>query len=236
MAKKRTEADHIATARAAILAAARDHVIFDGWSDETLRAARADAGIDPDLARLAFPRGALDLAVAFHREGDARLAAILAETDLSPLRYSDRVAAAIMQRLDIAAPDREAVRRGMAFFALPQHMAEGSKCLWHTADTIWTALGDTSGDLNWYSKRLILSGVYSSSVLYWLGDDSPDFAATRAFVDRRIANVMQFEKTKARVKDSRIYGAFRRGPGRLLDAIKAPGQGAPMDLPGRWPR
>lgn len=233
---RKTEANHIASVREAVLDAATVHVIFDGWSDTTMRAAIADAGADPALAKLAFPRGPVDLAVAFHMRGDDRLAEALAEEDLTSLRYSERVAAAVFKRLEIAAPDKEAVRRGVSLFALPIHAAAGAGCVWHTADTIWNALGDTSRDANWYSKRTILSAVYSASVLYWLGDDSPDAVATRAFVDRRIADVMSFEKTKSRVKGSRAYEMFRKGPGRLLDAIKAPGQGAPEDLPGRWQR
>lgn len=220
--------------RQAVLDAARAHVVFDGWSNETLVASGADAGLAPDELRMLFPRGALDLAEAFHLAGDALLAEAMAAADLSEMRYSDRVAHAIMLRLEIAAADREAVRRAATFFALPIHAVTGSKCIWHTADVIWTGLGDTSRDANWYSKRAILSGVYSASLLFWLGDESPDFADTRAFVDRRIADVMAFEKTKAKVKGTKAYELFRRGPGRLLDAIKAPGQSPAEDLPGYW--
>jgi len=230
----KTESDHIAETKAALLEAAKMHVLFDGWSAETLTLAVKDAEIDPGLARLAFPRGAIDLAVYFHMEGDRALEAALKEADLSAMRYSERVAFAITKRLEIATPDRELVRRGAAFFALPIHAASGAKCVWNTADTIWNALGDTSRDINWYSKRTILASVYSASALYWLGDDSPNVENTRAFVARRIENVMSFEKTKGRIKGSRAYEMFRAGPGRLLDLIKAPGHGVPDDLPGRW--
>ena len=228
--------DPVTEARAAVLGTARFHVIFDGWSEAMYRAAVAEAGIDGDTARQAFPRGVIDLAYEFHLSGDRVLAQRLADADLSKLRYSEKVGHAVMTRLEIAAEDREAVRRAAAFFALPMHVGTGSRALWHTADTVWTALGDTSQDVNWYSKRAILSGVYSSSLLYWLGDESDAFADTRAFVDRRIGDVMSFEKTKARVRDSALGKAFMQGPGRLLDLIKAPGQGAPDDLPGRWAR
>lgn len=220
--------------KARVVNAARLHVVFDGWSEETLRAAVAEAGIGAQEARTLFPRGTIDLAEAFHKAGDAELAAYAADADLSEMRYSERVAHLVVKRLEIAAPDREAVRRAAAYFALPLHAATGTRCIWHTADTIWNALGDTSQDANWYSKRAILSGVYSSSLLFWLGDDSADFAATRAFVDRRIAGVMSFEKTKAKVKKTRAYELFRRGPGRVLDAIRAPGQSRADDLPGYW--
>ena len=228
-----TVSDPIREATAKVLDAARFHVVFDGWSEAMLTSAVAEAGVERELARAAFPRGVIDLAYAFHVAGDEALASDLAARDLGDLRYSERVGFAVFRRLEIAAADREAVRRAASFFGLPIHAATGSKAVWHTADTIWTALGDTSDDLNWYTKRAILSGVYSSSLLFWLGDETDGFAATRAFVDRRIENVMQFEKMKADVKKSPVYDLFRRGPGRLLDHIKAPGQGAP-NLPGRW--
>lgn len=62
---------------------------------------------------------------------------------------------------------------------------------------IWSGLGDSSRDVNWYSKRATLSAVYAASVLYWLGDHSEGRRDTRDFIDRRIDGVMQFEKFKA---------------------------------------
>ncbi len=186
--------------RERLLDAALAHVPFDGWSAATLRAAAEDAGIEPDLLRAILPRGIIDLAVAYHRRGDAAMRARLMTTDLSAMRFRDKVAAAVRFRIEAA--EREAVRRGAALFALPQNTPTGAKLIWDTADAVWTALGDTSDDLNWYSKRAILSGVYSSTVLFWLGDETPDHAATWDFLDRRIEDVMRFEKLKAQVRDN----------------------------------
>ncbi len=227
--------DLAATARA-VIAAALPHVAFDGWSDKTLSYAVDDAGVDPNVSRLAFPRGGLDLALAYHYERDAEMAARLAEANLLELRFRDRVAFAIIARLEAVAGEREAVRRGVAFFSLPTHAADGARAIWHTADTIWTALGDTSRDFNWYSKRTTLSAVYSSALLYWLGDTTPDMQATRDFVQRRIDDVMRFEEVKARVSRNPIAAAMMKGPRRLLDHMKAPGDTPPPDLPGSWRR
>lgn len=223
----------IEDAKARIVAAAQDHVIFDGLSDAALSEAARDAGVSADLVRAAFPKGAQDLGVEIHLAGDRELAARMASEDMSGLRYSQKVARAVMIRLEIAGRNKEAVRRAANFFALPINAVAGSKCIWNTADTIWSSLGDTSDDLNWYSKRTILSGVYSASLLYWLGDESEGDAKTQAFVDRRIENVMAFEKTKGKVKGSKLYQAFRKGPGRVLDSIKAPGMSGMNDLPGQ---
>jgi len=204
--------------------AALIHVPFDGWSDATFKAACADAGVAESLARVHCPRGAVDLAVTAHAMGDAELRRRMAAADLSGLRYRDRVAFAVMQRLD-AAGDREVVRRATALFALPHLATDGARAIWRTADTIWTALGDTSDDLNWYSKRAILSGVYGATVLYWLGDDTPGLSATRDFLDRRIAGVMALEATKAKLRDNPLTKPLMAMQARFAAGFKAPLRG-----------
>ncbi len=212
-----------------VLQAALSHVAFDGWSEISLAAAIADSGVEPGLARALFPRGGVDLAVAYHRMGDAAMVEALAGRDLAAMRFRDCIALAIRLRLEAA--DKEFVRRGSALFSLPQHMMEGAGLIWATADAIWTALGDPSRDLSWYSKRASLSAVYGATVLYWLGDASEGDEATWAFLDRRIKNVMQFEKAKAGMRQNQGLQALFKGPMKILERISAPDGAA--DLPGK---
>ncbi|MGC9368463.1 MAG: COQ9 family protein [Paracoccaceae bacterium] len=217
----------------ALLDAALSHVPFDGWTDATFRAAIADTGIEPALARALCPRGAVDLAIAFHKRGDAEMLRRLEEADLSELRFRDRIATAVRFRLE-AAEDRELVRRGTTLFSLPQYAADGAKAIWETCDAIWTALGDTSEDVNWYTKRATLAGVYSATVLYWLGDDSPGHENTWAFLDRRIDNVMQIEKAKAQFRKNPLLKGLFAGPLWALGQVKAPRRDLRDDLPGSF--
>ncbi|NEY89778.1 COQ9 family protein [Tabrizicola oligotrophica] len=216
-------------AKAQVLQAAVPHVAFDGWSDISLEAAITDSGVTPALAHALYPRGGVDLAVAYHRKGDAAMVEALAARDLTALRFRDKVALAIRLRLE--GSDKELVRRGSALFALPQHAIEGAGLIWATADAMLTALGDASRDLNWYSKRTSLSAVYGATVLYWLGDTSDGHEATWAFLDRRIENVMQFEKVKAGMQKNQGLQALLKGPLKVLERISAP-KGA-ADLPGK---
>ena len=221
---------NIAAAADRLLDAALSHVAFDGWSDATFKAAAEDAGVSADLARALCPRGALDLAAAYHRRGDRAMEVALASADLSAMRFRDRVAHAVRMRL--ANADREVIRRGAALFALPQNAPTGASLVWGTADAIWRALGDTSDDINWYTKRATLSAVYSSTVLFWLGDESEGHEATWEFLDRRIEDVMRFEKFKASVRDNPVLGRMLEGPLKALGRVRPPA-GAPLDLPGR---
>ncbi len=204
------------------------HVPFDGWSDTAFREAVKDTGVDETLARGLFPRGARDLARAWHDRGDALMADRLAAEDLSSMRYTERVSHAVRLRIE-SISDKEAFRRAMTQNALPLNAPDGARMLWHTADRIWTALGDTSEDYNWYTKRMTLSGVIGSTLLFWLGDETPDHQATWDFLDRRIADVMQFEKVKGRITSGPL-GRVLSAPGSLLNMIRAPRRHD--DLPG----
>lgn len=219
--------------RDALLDAALIHVAFDGWSPATFAAACADADVDPAHATSLFPRGAVDLALAYHARGDAEMVARIKRDSLDGLRFRDRIAAAVRYRLE-AVEDKEAVRRGTTLFALPLYAADGAKAVWGTCDLIWETLGDSSDDFNWYSKRATLAGVYSATVLYWLGDTSEDHAATWAFLDRRIDDVMKIEKVKGAVNKNPLLRGLMSGPNWVLSQIKPPSKLPRADLPGSY--
>ena len=221
--------------QAQLLAAALPHVAFDGWSETSLRAACQDLSITRQMAALACPRGAIDLAIRFHHDGDEAMQVVLQKTDINAMKMREKITFSVRARLD-AIRDKEAVRRGATLMALPQHAAEGAGLVWGTCDRIWAAIGDSSADVNWYTKRLTLSSVYSATVLYWLGDNSPNHQDTWTFLDRRIENVMQFEKFKAQVNANPLAKQLLAGPNWLLSKIKAPSGVPTVDLPGNWSR
>lgn len=217
----------------ALLDAALGHVPFEGWSPATFKAAVAETGTDPGIARTLCPRGALDLAVAFHERGDREMTRRIDPGALEGMRYRDKVGHVVHTRIE-AIEDKEAVRRASTLFAMPMHGAEGARLLWGTADHIWEVLGDKSDDINWYTKRAILSGVYASSILFWLGDDSAMHQATWTFIDRRIDNVMQIEKVKAQVNANPVLSRVLAPANWLAGRIKAPARVPRADLPGSW--
>ncbi len=204
------------------------HVAFDGWSDVAFRAALGDVDVDPVMADALFPRGARDVARAWHDRGDQAMVTALQNADLDQMRFRDRVAHAVHLRVE-AVDDKEALRRAMVQNVLPLNAPDGARMLWATADKIWMTLGDTSKDYNWYTKRMTLSGVIGSTLLFWLGDTSENGQPTWDFLDRRIDNVMQFEKVKSKITAGPL-GRALTGPGALLSLLRAPQHRD--DLPG----
>jgi len=185
----------------AILSAALPDIPFDGFTDATLKLAAEKAGIDPMQVKLAFPRGGLDLAVAFIKAGNAQMKADLDRAALSDMKIRDRITYCVRTRLEIDTAHKEAARRAFNLLALPPHAVDATKLLSATVDAMWRAAGDTSTDGNFYSKRAILAAVYGATRLVWLNDDSENHDKTWAFLDNRIANVMEFEKAKAKWRD-----------------------------------
>ncbi len=210
-----------ADARAAILAEALKAAAFDGFTPLSLARAAADAGRTKAELAAAFPRGPIDLIACWSAAADeAAAVAIRAPVD-PPLKIREKIARAVEARLAYLRPHKEAARRAGAYLALPHNAPVAARLVWATADAIWRALGDASTDFNFYSKRAILSGVWTSTFARWLSDDSENEEATVAFLAKRIDNVMQIEKLKARVRDS---GFDPEGVFGWLAKIRYPGQ------------
>lgn len=182
-----------------VLDAALPHVAFDGWGIQAAEAGAEDAGLTRGDGLRAFPGGAVEMIEVFNRIADTRMVEEMQARGVDAMKIRDRVTLGVRIRLEQAAANRDAVRRGVTILSMPQNAPVAAKCLYRTVDAIWYAAGDTSTDYNFYTKRGLLAGVYSSTVLYWLNDDSDDFAATWAFLDRRIANVMQVPKLVGKV-------------------------------------
>lgn len=187
--------------RAALVEAMLPDVPFDGWSHPALRAAARRVGIAPGEALALFPGGAADLVACFSRWADRRMFERLDSLPLDGLRIPQRIALAIGLRLEILEPWREAVRRALVVLALPQHAPLALTLLYETVDGIWYAAGDHATDFSFYTKRATLAAIYAATVLYWLEDRSPGAVDTRAFLERRLADVARFGRARRRLAE-----------------------------------
>ncbi|HEY0043038.1 MAG TPA: COQ9 family protein [Allosphingosinicella sp.] len=179
------------------------HAVFDGWSDEALAMAAAEIGIPATRARLVFPGGAPDMIDAWFDAIDRASAQAFPLERIEPLKIRARIRELILYRLEVTTPHREALRRALAILAQPQNLGLAARLAWRAVDRMWRIAGDSSTDFNHYTKRATLMGVYGSTTLVYLDDDSEDLASTRAFLERRIDDVMQIEKVKGNWRRSR---------------------------------
>ncbi len=168
-----------------------------GWTEAAIVRAAGLAGLSDGQVQLACPNGASDLLEALGNRAATAARARLGEADVAAMKIREKVAAAVRAYLAFLEPHKAAVKRAASS---PANLLAGPKGLWTGADAIWAGLGDTSTDYNWYTKRIILSGVLGSTLIAWIGTEDP--AEVDAFLDRRIENVMQFEKFKGQVREA----------------------------------
>jgi ubiquinone biosynthesis protein COQ9 len=197
-----------------------ENAVFDGWTMKAVDSAAGQLGIDPVKARLAMPKSQPAMVDLYIQEVDRALDAWFTPERLQGLKIREKIRAIVWRRLEIMAPAREAVRRALAILAMPQNVPLALRIGWRTADVMWRIAGDTSTDFNHYTKRMTLGAVYGSTLLVWLDDQSEGLSETAAFLDRRIDDVMTFEKWKAqwrgsserRLSVSRFLGRLRYPP------------------------
>jgi ubiquinone biosynthesis protein COQ9 len=197
-----------------------ENAVFDGWTRTAVDSAAGQLGLDQVQARLAMPKTQAGMIDCYILEVDRALEAYFTPERLKGLKIREKIRALVWRRLEIMGPAREAVRRALAILAMPQNVPLALKMSWRTADLIWRIAGDTSTDFNHYTKRMTLGAVYGSTLLVWLDDQSDGWKETSAFLDRRIEDVMRFEKFKAewrgsseqRLSLSRFLGRLRYPP------------------------
>jgi len=197
------------------------HAVFDGWTQKAVDSAAAELGIDRDQARLAMPKDAPGMIDTYIQAVDAAMAAAFPPERMSAMKIREKIRALVWFRIETMTAAREAIRRALAILAMPQSAVLAAKIGWRSADTMWRLAGDTATDFNHYTKRMTLGAVYASTLLVWLDDESAGFADTAAFLDRRIDNVMRFEKWKAEWRGSAVN---RPSLSRFLGRLRYPVQ------------
>jgi ubiquinone biosynthesis protein COQ9 len=186
-----------------------ENAVFDGWSEAAVDSAAKSEGVDPAQARLAVPKDQAGKIELYIRGVDRALEEWFTPERLDGLKIREKIRAIVWKRLEIMEPAREAVRRALSILAMPQNVPAGLKAGWRAADVMWRIAGDTSTDYNHYTKRVMLGGVYGSTLLVWLDDQSEGWAGTASFLDRRIDDVMKIEKLKADWKNQEHFSVSR---------------------------
>jgi ubiquinone biosynthesis protein COQ9 len=189
--------------RAALAPLLPNHAAFDGWSNDALAMAAGELGVPAERARLAFPGGQVEMIDAWFDAIDKAMLDAFPPERIAAMKIRERIRELVLFRLVAMRPHRAGLRRALAILAMPQNVGDTARLAWRAADRIWRVAGDTATDFNHYSKRAILVGVYGSTTFVFLDDEDDDLAATRAFLGRRIDDVMRFEKFKARWRGTR---------------------------------
>ncbi|XP_008410004.1 ubiquinone biosynthesis protein COQ9, mitochondrial isoform X2 [Poecilia reticulata] len=194
--------------QARILTAALEFVPLHGWSMEAISAGAEAVGLSSASTGM-FTNGAGDLVLHFISQCNSKLTEILAEQhnevqlgQAEPKKTADFLRDAVETRLRMYIPYMESWPQAMSILLLPHNIPDSLKHLSTMVDDIWYYAGDRSTDMNWYTKRAVLTGLYNATELVMLQDSSPDFHDTWTFLDNRIQDVTNMAVTAKQMQST----------------------------------
>lgn len=194
MAKSKLN-DSIEYEKLLILTKFLENAPFERWSNHNLKSSAAECGFSSGYVSLLFNKGIDDLTGYFYQI----LNRSLAESFLKKNMYTkivDKISYLIELKLDLYDSHRRAIPLLVQYNIAPQNLRQTQSFLWQTCDQIWFLAGDKSTDYNYYTKRTLLGYVYTSSVMYWLSDESANYAETKKFIRCKLQEVLKLGQWK----------------------------------------
>ena len=181
-----------------------DNVPFDGWSWEALYKSAAELKLydkkldehDKNELRSFFKNDIVETIKTFNDYLDKNMEEKFIKSKHEFKKIHEKIKQLILLRLDLALKHKESIRSSIGLMSLPQNSKNSFLMLYKTCDKMWRVSGDESTDFSFYTKRIILSGVYSSTLLFWLNDETNELTKTEDFLDRRLKDVSKIGKLK----------------------------------------
>lgn len=163
-----------------------------GLSEEALEKVCEEIGLEPKVFKIFFPQGIEEFIRYYCAKVDEEMLKQIAKLPLEEMKIREKIGESVKIRIAIYDKNKEFVKKVMGHLSAPWNVVFASKLVWNTADLIWKhAAQDNSVDYNFYTKRTLLVGVLSSTVYYWLSDDSKNWEDTKEFLTKRIEDVLK---------------------------------------------
>ncbi|MCT4635893.1 MAG: COQ9 family protein [Rickettsiales bacterium] len=168
---------------------------FDRWSYSNLKKSAEDCGFSEGYTELLFPKGIKSLTEYFHQLMNKQMEEEYLKGPI-PSKISDKIAWLIELKLKAYSSYRLAIPSLMQYNLIPINICQSQKFIWQSCSRMWYLAGDNSTDYNHYTKRAILEYVYSTSLMFWLSDESPNYIDTKEFIAKKIKQVLGIGKWK----------------------------------------
>lgn len=183
----------IANIKSKFIKLAVQEAMFSGFSPGLLTVVESKMELAPGYSAILFENGIKDLVLEYEELQNS----LLAKPAPLDMRVRDKVALGVKTRLEGDSKSNKIILgKLLKFYAHPLNIGLGLKHTWHSVDAIWRFAGDESTDYNYYTKRSLLFAVYSSTLIYYLSDESKNHQNTWEFLDKRIASVLKIGNLK----------------------------------------
>ena len=189
------------------------HVPFDGWTWEAMEQGATDIGYEMKktsserikIFKNLFKNGSIDFIDIFSEIIDFEVKENYNSIEAKPERVPEKIKKIIMIRLNLCQKYKEAVRSSISLSAIPVNAKISLNILYRTCNSIWRMAGDKSTDFSFYTRRMTLAAIYTSTLLFWLNDKSNDNVETEFFLDRRLNDISKISSIKKPFSEFKKY-------------------------------
>ena len=169
-----------------------------GFNEKMLLNAAKNCKISEGKLGRLFPEGIFELKQYYFSEIDEQMLQKIKTQNYENIRVRDKIFNGVLIRLKLFKKNKTSIK--YIFVSESSNPIKSLKHLWRTSDLIWKSAGDSSTDYNHYTKRLLLSWVYITTLIYWFNDKSRNINDTKLFLNRRIDEVLEFGKQSGKIK------------------------------------
>ena len=146
-----------------------------------------------------FPEGYLSIVQIYLEEINEKMTKESEKINLIRLKTHERIRELCILRLNIMAKEKDLVSKTFLHLLLPHNYKFSSKNLYKTVDQIWFLAGDNSTDFNFYSKRMILASIYTSTMIHFINNDNMD--DTLFLLNKLLRRVSKIPQIKSNINN-----------------------------------
>ena len=168
----KTKNKYLLNKRLKILKFAKIVVAKDGLTSNTFKNISKKYDLNIDEMNLLFPGGKNDFLYFVLEQLNIDLENYCKKLDLIRLPVHKRIRKILLSKINIMDKEKKFYKKIFLNLLIPKKNFSLPIKLYKSVDQIWFIAGDTSVDFNFYTKRLILAGIYSRVIFFFFNNNN----------------------------------------------------------------
>ena len=195
---KKNQNNYLLKKRQVVLRFAKEFVSENGLTKNCLENISKKYGLNTDETDLLFPQGNIDLIKFALEQLNNDLEVYCRQIDLIRLPIHKRIREILLSKISLMNKDKLFYRSIFLNLLIPKKNFSLTSQLYNSVDQLWFIAGDSSTDFNFYTKRLILSGIYSRVMLFFFNNNNQE--ELENILDESLKRVSKIPEIKSKLK------------------------------------
>ena len=184
--------------RLEILNLSKKIVINNGWNNDLFNKIEKQKKIKLNELFIMFPGGYNELLEFSINNLNSKLQKKMENYNLNILPIHKRIKKILLQKIIIMNEEKDFYSKIFFYLLIPKKNSSNLSKLYKSSDLIWNIAKDQSTDFNFYTKRIILSSIYSRTILHFFNNNNLD--ETELVLDNSLQKVSKIPLIKNKFK------------------------------------